>query len=127
MSGYCSDGEPVTCYTSKRPKARVQHKCGDCGEAIPPGQHYIWEQFMWEGRWQVLRTCLACQDVFVYLWDADAECLHHGGLRDYVLELSPHDFLPGGDYADCPRRPFMDEWLKEWTDDTPTPAPEQPR
>lgn len=115
MGGVCYDGEPTTLYKETRPTARVAHVCGDCERGIKPGDTYVRVKYLCEGAFHTEETCLACEGVFKFLWDAGAECLHHGQLSDYVRELSPHDFSAGGAYAGCPAHPVIDKMLAKWS------------
>lgn len=113
MGGYCGDGEPVARYSEKTVRVKKARKCGDCGVAIEPGSKAVVTRYIFEGEWHGEVTCLACEEVFQYLWADGAECLHHGGLWEYLTEMAPHDWLPGGQYDDCPVCPLTDRWRAE--------------
>jgi len=41
-------------------KARKQHWCGECGEAIEIGEEYEHYSGLWDGHWQSHKMCMTC-------------------------------------------------------------------
>lgn len=113
MGGYCADGEPVARFSTKTVRVKKARKCGDCDTPIAPGEQAVVTRYIFEGEWHGDVTCLACEAVFTYLWGKAAECLHHGGLGEYLGEMAPHDWLPGGEYEDCPPCPVVLKWREK--------------
>lgn len=108
MGGVCYDGEPVARWSEKVIRIIKPRTCGDCGTPLPMGTRCVRTKYIFEGSWHEETTCLACEEVFKFLWAAGAECLHHGGLSEYIHETSEHDWLPGGDYEKCPSCPVTE-------------------
>lgn len=42
------------------PVARKEHKCCECRETIKPGQQYQNIKGLWEGRFEIFKTCMPC-------------------------------------------------------------------
>lgn len=58
----CSDdsGEPWEWGTITWHKARKTHTCFECGDTIEPGMRYEVSKGVWDGRFEVYKTCSAC-------------------------------------------------------------------
>lgn len=55
--------EPVQLLSRRELRARVRHKCGECGSTIEPGQRYEIDNIVFEGDFAVYKTCLMCRNV----------------------------------------------------------------
>jgi hypothetical protein len=58
------DGDDAGMWITHEPKARVDHKCSECGGVIPAGSRYerIAGRYPRHG-WDVWRLCLACSEI----------------------------------------------------------------
>jgi hypothetical protein len=58
---YDSYGDPIDCCTVKHPKARTEKwRCHECGRPIKKGEQYEYVRGLFDGEWDILRTCLGC-------------------------------------------------------------------
>jgi uncharacterized protein with PIN domain len=73
-------------------KARKEHKCHECQELIKPGEKYLVEKEVFDGRLSTHKTCLRCKEVRdAYLsafywgrvWEDLRECFDDIPMRDY--------------------------------------------
>lgn len=82
---YCDYGGDVPAvYSASRRKARKSYRCAECGSRVLPGEVYEHVALLYDGAWQVERTCCRCLDVRDYV-TAHAPCfcwLHHSMLDD---------------------------------------------
>lgn len=88
---YCDYPYPEFVRETDR-KARVPHKCCECGATISPGNDYRVIAGCWGGQFNTFKQCEACAD----LWDSMADlgfCLEYGNLRqdhqDYLEVYEP--------------------------------------
>lgn len=58
-SCYC-DYEPAEFYHKETPKARLMHKCSECGHAISPGENYEKVFTKFDGDVSAYKTCCRC-------------------------------------------------------------------
>ena len=64
MSYDCScDYDPADCYFREIRKARVSHKCEECGGKILVGEKYEHVFGVWEGSASTFKTCERCVDI----------------------------------------------------------------
>jgi hypothetical protein len=83
------DGEPVEVFTSRIVKARKEHKCSECSEAIKKGERHLYYTSKCEGEWFTDRSCLVCVAI------AEDLCCgkySFGGLRDMLIENCGFDY-----------------------------------
>ena len=66
MSQY-GDGESADVYTDEWRKARKEHWCHACAEAIVPGQRYMRVAMLFEGRWEIIVRCERCESIHAHL------------------------------------------------------------
>lgn len=61
----CSEyvDESADVYRSQIIKARKEHKCGECGDPILPGDKYEKVTACWEGTWGTHKTCRGCYHI----------------------------------------------------------------
>ena len=63
--------------------ARKQHRCGECGRCIQPGERYVKAVGMWEGLISTHRRCSHCEAVWKALDDRlPCYCWYWGGLYE---------------------------------------------
>lgn len=62
LSG-AGDGDMMQCQTDVIRKARKQHECYECGDAIPIGAKYEYSSGVWDGRPRSFKTCLSCVEI----------------------------------------------------------------
>ena len=78
------------------PKARVQHRCSECGGAIAIGDKYERATGMWDGRINRFKTCLPCvEGPRAWLEDECGGWLFKGVREDLVEHFDHHFFEPG--------------------------------
>ena len=61
------EGEPVDCFRDQTIKARKQHACDACGEAILPGMQYQLESYVMDGEWHRTKRCARCETIYRHL------------------------------------------------------------
>lgn len=80
---YCDDGERPDVYHVAQIKARVRHKCYECSGEIYPGETYERVAMLYEGSWDVAKTCCKCLDLRQYVTaHAPCFCWLHGSMCD---------------------------------------------
>jgi len=50
----------VQLVSRKRRRARKEHRCGECGQTIAPGDVYDVDATVYEGEFTAYKTCLTC-------------------------------------------------------------------
>jgi hypothetical protein len=50
------------------PKARKEHRCGECRRTISPGETYERYTGIWDGAFAVYKTCAHCQQARAWLF-----------------------------------------------------------
>ena len=84
------DFESPSCYRQLTRKARKEHECCECGEAIVVGQKYEETTGVWAGDPERYRTCLPCARI------RDTYCAHgyiHMMLRETIQECLGFDYV----------------------------------
>lgn len=83
MECYCDYDEVPTIYEASVRRARLVHKCNECGDAIAPGERYESVRMLFEGSWRVAKTCARCLDVRKYVQaHAPCFCWYHGSMLE---------------------------------------------
>jgi len=103
---YCDYDEAPTIYEAERVRARLSHKCYECGAAISPGEQYERARMLYEGRWYVNKTCARCLSVRDYI-DAHAPCfcwLHGSMLEDARNTVDTYGHHSAGFYIGAMKR-----------------------
>ena len=62
IGGYDTDG-PAEFYETKRPRAKKEHKCEDCGEVIKIGETYRRDSGKFDGDFFDIITCNLCDEI----------------------------------------------------------------
>ena len=92
MSGSCfCDYEPAHFYAATTPKARVTHKCYECGGAILPGEQYERVVAIWErgDPLSTVCTCCRCLELRTYVQaHVPCFCLLHGDANNDAIEAA---------------------------------------
>jgi hypothetical protein len=68
MSATCcplssNDDDPASFYETRKPRARKEHRCGECREVIRPGDLHEYVVGLWDGHFDSHRTCLSCVEI----------------------------------------------------------------
>jgi hypothetical protein len=50
-------------WTHSKRKARKQHVCDGCGGPIRPGESYVHDSWLCDGKWESEKACAACDAV----------------------------------------------------------------
>ncbi len=95
----CCDGLSIVMH-QRHPKARVAHRCGECGRMIQPGETYMVERTVFDGQAKTHKTCRHCEAVrswlssecggFVYgavSEDIDGHSWHGYGIRVSMMAV----------------------------------------
>lgn len=85
---YCDYGDPPQAYSATRHKARLYHRCDECMKPILPGEQYERAAALYDGGWDVMRTCCRCLEARDYI-EAHAPCFCwlHGSMLDDAREV----------------------------------------
>ena len=108
---YCDYGESPDVYDAAKRKARVRHKCYECGGAIVPGEVYERAAMLYEGSWDTNKTCCRCLDVREYV-TAHAPCfcwMHGSMLEDAKAVINEHGHVSAGFYIGAMKRVLRSE------------------
>lgn len=68
MCAYDGD-EPADVWNETRPRARKEHRCEECGGAIPKGVFYRRVAVLGDGHWTTYRVHLECAELAHLLGD----------------------------------------------------------
>jgi hypothetical protein len=69
----CDCESPEAFFQTAR-RARVQHRCCECGDLISVGEQYEYVSGVWDGRGASFKTCAQCAGVRKFYV---ADCLPH--------------------------------------------------
>lgn len=61
MCFYWDDCETAQVSQQEIRRARKPHKCCDCGKPVQPGQFYLHDRWLLDGRWDSAATCGQCE------------------------------------------------------------------
>jgi hypothetical protein len=86
MSCCCGDEIHSEFYCERRPTARKNHKCCECGSEIIPGEKYESVTMKWCGVICRFKTCNNCLKIKDLMKSLECFCWHQGGLFDAVRE-----------------------------------------
>lgn len=94
----CHDvDDRVTVISLTTPVARKPHKCCECGHTINPGKRYERQSTLFDGHFDVYKTCIPCMNVR----DSMLTCGYYFG---HVWE-DIHEAYCDADYCICPDKP----------------------
>lgn len=80
---YCDYVDAPSLYRVSRHKARSTYRCDECGGGIAVSAEYERAAMLYEGRWDVSRTCHRCLALRDYITaHAPCFCWLHGSLLD---------------------------------------------
>ena len=84
-----TDYDPCQVWELWSPRARKEHRCGECHAPIKPGESYARVNYLFEGAWGTAIRCAACY--FLCELIEEAECggegqILWGELREEVGE-----------------------------------------
>jgi hypothetical protein len=68
------------------PKARVEHRCCECGRIIKKGEVYQKIKGCWDDEWQTYKTCLQCERLRDKLCDPHEGPAAFGYLAEQAAE-----------------------------------------
>jgi hypothetical protein len=92
--------ETYTVYDERRVRARKQHRCAACREAIKPGHAYTRIGIVFDGCASTIKRCLRCQAIHVHL-RKKCDDANVASRRDYDDMLWPDERLDCGlDYEE---------------------------
>lgn len=83
------DYEPPEFFNDRIMRARKEHKCCECGEAICIGEKYEYITGKWDGNFDTFKTCLPCSRIRKQYGCA------LGSLRDDLWECLGMDYVTG--------------------------------
>lgn len=82
----CDSAAGPAVYREETIKARVEHQCFECGQAIQRGARYVAISGLWDGRWDNFKRCLRCRAVSEAFHDAEGCYAPIGHLLEQVRE-----------------------------------------
>ena len=87
---YC-DYERPDFYFRSAHRARVAHKCYECGARILPGELYEVARGKWDGDFDQFKTCCRCLALREWVVaHVPCSCWSHGNMREDVLIDAEH-------------------------------------
>lgn len=60
---YCDLDECCTILNKSKPKARKRHRCTECRRIIEPGETYLRETTVFDGKVETWKTCIDCKSI----------------------------------------------------------------
>ena len=89
------DCDPPACFTEVWRRARKEHQCYECGDAIRPGDRYVHASGIWDGHPDSFKTCEPCSlwkaayGAFARMSDGGfCECIQFGRLWEEIGEVA---------------------------------------
>lgn len=79
------DEELPSVFEEKRPTAKKEHKCCECGKIIKIGEKYHRVNGCWDGKWHHYNTCIDCNDLR-YEFQEDGALPPFGSLWEFAAE-----------------------------------------
>lgn len=90
MACYCDfDGEPCEFHREIVRTARKEHCCGECGEAIKPGEKYHYFAQKFDGEFHDFKVCVPCERIRANF------CAPLSMLRELISEYLGFDYVTG--------------------------------
>ncbi|MBW2672377.1 MAG: hypothetical protein JRD89_03025 [Deltaproteobacteria bacterium] len=90
------DGVAADVYEAQTRRARVAHRCCECGEEVLPGQRYEYASICSDGGWGHAKTCELCVLIRKDLCPSGG-C--HGDLRESIWYCLGFDYVTGKEQA----------------------------
>lgn len=91
MSACSCDYERPEFYARSTHRARVAHKCCECGVRILPGELYEVVRGKWDGDFGQFKTCCRCLALREWVVaHVPCSCWAHGNMREDVLTDAEH-------------------------------------
>lgn len=59
----CEPDDVCTVLTKSNPTAKKKHKCNECRREIAPGEQYLRETTLFDGKIDTWKTCIDCQSI----------------------------------------------------------------
>ncbi len=88
MDCACSlDSIPAEFHNVKLVVAKKEHRCGECGHIIQPGETYEYVFGKWGGMTDYYNTCLRCVDLRDLVSEYYGGCFYYECLFDHYFEL----------------------------------------
>lgn len=84
----------VTMLSEANPRARIAHRCKECGRTIEPGEQYHADRFIWDGKLHNHKTCAHCMVARGWLWNECGGWLYGAveeDIREHAYEGYPMD------------------------------------
>jgi hypothetical protein len=114
------EGEIASFYNRREHTARKGHKCTECRRTILPGEQYEKVVAIWDGEFQVIKTCQDCRSIQDVLF---CEGVMHGTLKE---DLQMHIWEGESISEDClsqllpGARAFICDLIEEYWKDMAT-------
>jgi hypothetical protein len=94
------DFDPPSIYKETYPKAKKEHRCGECRRIIDVGENYLRIEAVYDGRFVTNKMCDHCEAAAWAYRDASDCCFAMGSLWSDVADFiddydneGPHDRL----------------------------------
>lgn len=116
---YCDYGDSPDVYAKSTHKARIAHKCYECGRPITPGERYERVASLYDGHWTIARTCCRCLSLREYL-EAHAPCfcwLHGSMLDDAQAVIEEYGRESAGFFIGSIKRLMRAKLARPWATD----------
>lgn len=78
------DADGWTVFHASEPVARIEHRCGDCGRTIVPGERYHRGEGLYEDYWSTNKVCGHCNAASKWLLAVCHGYLYGGIIEDLV-------------------------------------------
>lgn len=92
---YCDYESPLV-YDAQMVTARREHRCGECGRKIVPGERYERVAGLSVDGWYHAKTCAHCIDLREYMTaQVPCFCWAHGALLQDAKDTAEHYSEPG--------------------------------
>ena len=116
--------EPAEFWIIKTRVARKEYKCGECKEAIAPGQKYNYWCGKGDDGFFDFKMCLQCEQDWNLLKDIIYEattdyegCMHYGEFPQLLEEVIANGWLEAENLTeDDPLRKLVERWLPHFYD-----------
>lgn len=100
------DCEPATFHSKTERRAAKTHQCCECGFSIMPGETYIHEYAVYEGRGTTFKTCSRCDAVRTWFYQQVPDLC----LAIYELASTLNEHVLDGMSLNDPAHPAESGW-----------------